>query len=85
MTRSWLFSFDNMPWIAIMMVWLLFVSYSMFGVVPTVVYSYYRRDMIQKLPWILDSLNLVAKFPVPILIFIAFVSRPAGFHACSSS
>jgi hypothetical protein len=30
----------------------------------------------------LDVLNLAAKFPVPILILVAFVTRPNGFKAC---
>jgi hypothetical protein len=83
MTRAWLFSTD-MPWIALFMIWLLLISYSLFGLVPTVVYSFYQRDMIQKLPWILDILNLISKWPVPILILIAFATRPAGFHPCTA-
>jgi hypothetical protein len=86
MTRAWLFAQDqNMPWIALAMVWLLLIAYSMFGLIPTAVYSFYRRDLIQKLPWMLDLLNLLAKFPVPILILIAFSTRPSGFHTCSAS
>lgn len=83
MTRGWILS-PEVPAIALTMIWLLIVGYSMFGVVPSVVYAMYRRDLMSKLPWILDILNLTAKFPVPILILIAFATRPAMFRACSA-
>ncbi len=83
MTRGWILS-PEVPAIALTMIWLLIVGYSMFGVVPSVVYAMYRRDLMSKLPWILDILNLAAKFPVPILILIAFATRPAMFRACSA-
>lgn len=81
--RYWIFS-SELPWIAATMIWLLLVSYSMFGVVPSVVYLSGQREWIQALPWCLDVLNLVAKFPIPILILIAFSTSPTGFHACSA-
>ncbi len=80
----WILS-DQLPWIASAMIWLLLASYSMFGVVPSIVYSTYKREMICKLPWILDILNLVSKFPIPILILIAFLTRPTMFHPCSAA
>jgi len=83
LTRGWIFSGD-VPAIALGMIWLLIVGFSMFGIVPSVVYAMYRRDLMSKLPWILDVLNLAVKFPVPILILVAFVTRPAMFHACSA-
>ena len=82
LTRGWLFSTD-MPWIATVMIWNLLVSYTLFGVVPTVVYIVGNPKWILKLDWGLDILNLMAKFPLPILILIAFSTRPAGFHPCS--
>lgn len=82
MTRGWIFSTD-MPWIATVMIWNLLVSYTLFGVVPTVVYIVGNPKWILKLDWGLDILNLMAKFPLPILILIAFSTRPAGFHPCS--
>lgn len=83
MTRHWLWS-SEVQAIAMMMVWLLIISYSAFGIAPSVVYAMYRRDILETLPWILDILNLVSKFPVPILILIAFATRPAMFRACQA-
>jgi hypothetical protein len=81
MTRTWIFSAD-VPAIALAMIWLLIVGYSLFGIVPSVVYAMYRRDLMVRLPWILDALNLMAKFPIPILILVAFATRPAMFRPC---
>ena len=81
-TRGWLFNTD-MPWIALFMSWNLLFSYTLFGVVPSVVYISGNRQWVQMLPWMLDILNLIAKLPIPILILIAFSTRPAGFHPCS--
>jgi hypothetical protein len=84
MSRSWLLSFStDMPWLAIVMIWQLLLTYCMFGIVPTAVYLSGRCDWIQKLPWCLDVLNLAAKWPLPIFILIAFTTRPAGFHMCA--
>ncbi len=83
MTRHWIFSSPDMPWIALMMIWLLFLSYSLFGIIPTALYLSEKREWIQHLPWLLDILNLASKFPIPILVLIAFSTRPAGFHPCS--
>ena len=84
MSRSWLLSFStDMPWLAIVMIWQLLLTYCMFGIVPTAVYLSGRCDWIQKLPWCLDVLNLAAKWPLPIFILIAFSTRPAGFHMCA--
>lgn len=84
MTREWLFVLDgDVPWIALAMVWLLLIAYSMFGVVPTGVYLTRTEEGILVLPSLLDGLNLLSKFPVPILILIAFATRPAGFQPCS--
>lgn len=84
LTRHWIFSSPDMPWIAVAMVWLLFLSYSLFGIIPTVLYLSEKREWIQQLPWLLDILNLAAKFPIPILVLIAFSTRPSGFHPCFS-
>lgn len=81
MVRSWILS-TEVPWIASLMIWLLLVMYCSFGVVPSLIYATYRRDLIQKLPWVLDILNVAAKFPIPILVLIAFTTRPNGFHVC---
>ncbi len=82
--RHWLFNITSgeMPWIALAMVWLLLLAYSMFALLPTAVYLVRSEEAIMALPWILDVLNLAAKLPVPFLIMIAFATRPAGFHAC---
>jgi len=81
MTRHWIFS-SEVPVIALMMIWLLLMAYSAFGIAPSVVYAMYSRDLLGRLPWILDILNLMSKFPIPILILIAFSTRPAMFQAC---
>jgi hypothetical protein len=84
MSRSWLLSFStDMPWLAIVMIWQLLLTYCMFGIIPTAIYLSGRCDWIQKLPWCLDVLNLAAKWPLPIFILIAFSTRPAGFHMCA--
>ena len=82
MTQGWLFE-TSMPWIALFMIWNMLFSYCLFGIVPSVVYVAGNREWMQNLPWLLDILNLMAKFPIPILILIAFSTRPAGFHACT--
>lgn len=82
MARGWIFDSD-MPWIALFMIWNLLLTYCLFGIVPSVVYVSGNRQWVQALPWLLDILNLVAKFPLPILVLIAFSTRPAGFHACT--
>lgn len=82
MIRHFILS-SELPWIAAFMIWLLLFSYLMFGIIPTALYLSYEREWIQKMPWFLDILNLVSKFPIPILILIAFSTRPAGFRTCS--
>ena len=83
MTRFWIFNMDaGIPAIALAMIWLLILSYSSFGVVPTVVYAVREPRFVRSLPWMLDILNLAAKFPVPILILVAFATRPSGFQTC---
>ena len=83
LSRFWLFSFGGeMPAIALIMIWLLIVSYTMFGLIPTAAYWIKTREVIQLLPWILDVLNLVAKFSIPWLVLISFLTRPAGLPTC---
>ena len=83
MTRFWIFSMDSeVPVIALLMIWLLILSYCSFGVGPTVVYLSRQGRFMLALPWMLDILNLVSKFPVPILVLVAFVTRPNGFQTC---
>jgi hypothetical protein len=83
MTRFWIFQLDSeIPAIALIMIWLLILSYCCFGVGPTAVYISRQRKFVQGLPWMLDILNLISKFPVPILVLIAFVTRPNGFQTC---
>lgn len=82
--RHWIFNITSgeMPWIALAMVWLLLLAYSMFALLPTAIYLDRTEEAIIALPYILDVLNLLAKLPVPFLIIIAFATRPAGFQAC---
>lgn len=85
MTRGWLFDMSgSVPWIALAMIWLMLLAYSMFGLIPTVVYFMKTEAGIMTLPWILDILNLLAKLPVPILVLVAFATRPSGFRPCFS-
>lgn len=79
LTRGFLLD-SNMPLLAQFMIWNLLVTYLMFGIVPTVVYlTGWGR---QKLPWLLDILNIAAKFPLPIMIIIGFITRPVTFRPC---
>jgi hypothetical protein len=72
----------DMPVIALFMVWNLLITYLMFGVIPTVVYLTKRG--IRTLPWLLDILNICAKFPLPIVIIVGFITRPVTFRPCIS-
>ena len=85
MCRDWLLHLTSgeMPWLALVMIWQLLLTYCLFGIIPTFIYLSGRRDWIQAMPWWLDVLNLTAKWPVPIFILIAFASRPAGFRPCA--
>jgi hypothetical protein len=83
LSRFWLFSFGGeMPALALLMIWLLIASYSLFGFIPTGVYWIKTREAVEMLPWALDVLNLVAKFSVPWLVLVSFIMRPAGFPVC---
>jgi hypothetical protein len=79
LTRGFLLDFD-MPVIVLFMVWNLLITYLMFGIVPTFVYvtGWGRRQ----LPWLLDILNIAAKFPLPIVIIVGFITRPVTFRPC---
>jgi hypothetical protein len=79
LTRDVLFS-SEMPILVLMMIWNLLVTYSMFGIVPTFVYitGLGRR----RLAWMLDLLNVAAKFPLPIIILMGFITRPATTRYC---
>jgi hypothetical protein len=79
LTRDVLFSRD-MPALVLMMIWNLLVTYSMFGIVPTVVYA--TRMGLTRLAWLLDVLNVAAKFPLPIIILAGFITRPATTRFC---
>jgi hypothetical protein len=82
LTRNFLLDFD-MPLIALFMIWNLLITYLMFGIVPTFVYvtGWGRRQ----LPWLLDILNVAAKFPLPIVIIVGFITRPVTFRPCITS
>ena len=79
LTRSVLLN-PNIPVIALAMIWNLLVSYLMFGVVPSFVYVTHvgRRA----LPWLLDILNIAAKFPLPLIIIVGFITRPVSMRPC---
>ena len=81
LSRGFLFDTD-MPAIALFMIWNLLLTYTMFGVIPTVVYITGRGS--KHLPWLLDVLNIAAKFPLPIVIIVGFITRPVTFRPCIS-
>jgi hypothetical protein len=70
-----------LPAVVQAMIILLLFSYSMFGIVPTIVY-------LTGLGWdrlhsYLDVLNLISKFPIPIIVMIGLYTSPAGFMPCN--
>lgn len=62
------------------MIWNLLITYSLFGIVPTFVYL--SRQGRSRLPWLLDLLNISAKFPLPLIILSGFIMRPATTKFC---
>ena len=81
LTRSILLN-TNIPEIALAMIWNLLLSYLMFGVVPSFVYIFNVGK--KSLPWLLDILNISAKFPLPVIIIIGFITRPVSMRPCLS-
>lgn len=81
LTRAVLLSSD-IPTLVLFMIWNLLITYLMFGIVPTFVYitGWGRKQ----LPWLLDILNIAAKFPLPIVIILGFITRPVTFRPCIS-
>ncbi len=78
-TRDILFS-DEMPILVLLLIWNLLITYSSFGIVPTFVY--FSRSGLSKLPTLLDMLNILAKFPLPLIILSGFITRPATNRFC---
>lgn len=77
--RQYLFS-TQMPVLAVFMIWNLLVSYSLFGLLPTFIYvTGFGKSAFA---WILDILNVAAKFPLPIVILSGFILRPASTKFC---
>lgn len=79
--HDFLFS-EQLPDIAKFMIWNLLVTYSLFGIIPSMVYI--TGKGMHHLDWILDILNVAAKFPLPIMILVAFQTRPAMFKLCAA-
>jgi len=80
MSRGWLFS-SNVPVLVMFMVWNLLVTFLMFGILPTFVYLTGKgRNYLTKM---LDILNICAKFPLPIVIIIGFITRPVSLRPCT--
>lgn len=77
--RGYIFS-PQLPLLAQFLIWNLLISYSLFGIVPTVIYV--TRIGRNALPTLLDILNIGAKFPLPIIILIGFITRPATTKFC---
>lgn len=81
-TRRYLLS-DEMPGLVLFLIWNLLVTYSLFGVLPTFIYATgWKRN---SLAWVLDILNIAAKFPLPIVILSGFITRPATTRFCYNS
>lgn len=79
LTRDVLFDPD-MPALVLALIWNLLLTYSLFGIVPTVVYvTGMGRN---QLAWLLDILNVMAKFPLPLIILSGFITRPATNKFC---
>lgn len=79
LSREFLFSRD-MPTLALFMIWNLLVTYSLFGIIPTFIYV--TRWGKNSIAWLLDILNLSAKFPLPLVILSGFIMRPASTRFC---
>jgi hypothetical protein len=77
--RGYLLS-GQLPALAQFIIWNLLITYSMFGIVPTFVYI--TEIGRTRLPWLLDVLNIAAKFPLPLVILSGFVMRPATTKFC---
>ena len=81
LTRDVLFDTD-MPVLVLMLIWNLLLTYSLFGIIPTFVYT--TRIGLGQLPVLLDVLNIMAKFPLPLIILSGFITRPATTRFCYS-
>lgn len=81
----------DVPAIARFMLWNLLATYCLFGLLPSWVYLTHGRSVPRLIDWIrrdnlgvwLDRLNLMAKLPMPILIFAGLAMRPSGWASCS--
>ena len=82
LTKDVLFSTD-MPTLVLLLIWNLLLTYSLFGIVPTFVY--FTGIGGGRLVWLLDVLNIMAKFPLPLIILAGFITRPATDKFCYSS
>ena len=81
LTRDVLFD-TSMPPLVLFLIWNLLLTYSLFGIVPTIVYVTGLGG--RQLAWMLDILNATAKFPLPIIILVGFITRPATTRFCYS-
>ena len=79
LTRDVLFD-TSMPALVLFIIWNLLLTYSSFGLVSTFVYASGLGR--QALPFLLDLLNLFAKFPLPVVILTGFITRPATTRFC---
>jgi hypothetical protein len=70
----------SMPALVLFLIWNLLFTYSLFGVVATFVYK--TGLGTDHLAWLLDILNLTAKFPLPLVILSGFITRPASTRFC---
>ncbi len=82
LTRDILFDWD-MPVLVLALIWNLLLTYSLFGIAPTAVYITGMGK--HHLAWVLDILNVLAKFPLPLIILSGFITRPATNKFCFNS
>lgn len=82
LTRDILLDRD-MPALVLLLIWNLLLTYSLFGIVPTFVYTTGLGR--NRLAAMLDLLNLLAKFPLPLIILSGFITRPATNKFCFNS
>ncbi len=78
-TRDVLFS-TNMPALVLILIWNLLITYSLFGIIPTIAYVFRATD--RTLAMQLDVLNIAAKFPIPMIILTGALTRPGTNRFC---
>ena len=79
--RDYLF-WGGLPWVVQAMIFNLMISFSLFGILPTITYT--TGWQWNNLAYILDVLNVVSKLFIPIFVMIGLYTSPAGFMPCNN-